>query len=363
MTSPLKAILLRLHWPLCISALLISLLGLWNQVGGEGMRDMSRGQGTWLLLGGCVFLLISLLDTQLIRRWSLLFYGASVGLLLLVLMIGKRINGSQRWIHLGAFSLQPSEVAKVSVILMVAAYLYRNQRREPLDLRQLIPLAGLIFPPAFLIFREPDLGQTLLLLLTVGTMILFESIERRTLWGLFSAGILLIPFAWRFLLHDYQIGRVLTLVDGAADRLGSGWHAHQAEIAVGHGGLFGHGHGLGSQISGGFLPEYHTDFVFAKLCEEHGFLGGVLLLSLYFVLLLSIIHCASHARDHYIRQLSIGVGALFFWHITLNIGMVLGLLPVTGVTLPLMSYGGSSTVTSCFALGVVMSGHTCRLKI
>ena len=356
---------LKLHWPLLASLFALAALSLWNLSGSISAHhaDIVRGQCIWLFLGGAVFWVVASLDAQIVRRWSPVAYGGVLALLTLVLIIGKRVNGSRRWLDLGLFTLQPSELAKVAVILMLAAYLCRRQSTNPLGYRELSSIGILLAIPSFLIFREPDLGQTLLLLLTSGTMLCIEPIKRQALWLVGGLGFLLAPLIWRFVLHDYQIGRILTLLDGSADRLGSGWHARQAEIAVGHGGWLGQGHGLGSQISGGFLPEHHTDFVFAKLSEEHGFLGGSLLLLLYLSLLLSILHCAKGARDRFSLQVSLGVAAMFFWHIVLNVGMVLGLLPVTGVTLPLMSYGGSSVVTMMLSLGLVMGCHLHQRRV
>jgi rod shape determining protein RodA len=184
--------------------------------------------------------------------------------------------------------------------------------------------------------------------------------RRKTVVGGLIMALIGAPIAWLFVLKSYQKERILTLIDGRADHLGAGWQSRQAEVAVGSGGLLGKGHGLGSQVAGGFLPENHTDFVFAKLCEEQGLLGGGLVLGLYLALILSILYTAMTARDRFGALICLGVAALIFWHVSMNIGMVLGLLPVTGVTLPLMSYGGSSVVTTILALGLVFNVHSKR---
>ena len=169
-----------------------------------------------------------------------------------------------------------------------------------------------------------------------------------------------MPIAWKFLLKPYQKGRILTLIDGKVDRLGAGWHSYQAEVAVGSGGVLGKGHLQGTQVVGGFLPENHTDFVFAKWAEEYGFLGSSFVLFLYFALIACILYSAYTARDRFGTHVALGVGALLFWHVIMNVGMVINLLPVTGVTLPLMSYGGSSVLTVMIAFGLVLNIHARR---
>jgi rod shape determining protein RodA len=164
-----------------------------------------------------------------------------------------------------------------------------------------------------------------------------------------------VPVAWGFVLRDYQKDRILTLLDGKSDRLGSGWHATQARVAVGSGELFGKGHGQGTQVAGGFLPENHTDFVFANFAEEHGFLGAAVVVVLYLALVLAMLRVATMARDKFGTHVAIGVAALVFWQVVMNMGMVLNILPVTGVTLPLLSYGGTSVVTVMCGVGLVLN--------
>ena len=207
----------------------------------------------------------------------------------------------------------------------------------------------------FLVLQEPDLGHTLMLLFIGGSMLAFERFERRALVTVVLVGLVAAPILWKFVLRDYQKDRILTLVDADADSLGAGWHARQARVAVGSGGLSGKGHSEGTQVAGGFLPENHTDFVFANLAEEHGFIGGSLVLGIYLFIILGALRSASQARDKFGGHVAVGVGALVFWHVVMNMGMVLNVLPVTGVTLPLLSYGGTSVLTVMAALGLLLN--------
>ena len=248
------------------------------------------------------------------------------------------------------------EIAKVGIIISLAAWF--SHRHKPVYGLGDIGVIGLIIGlPMFLVFQEPDLGHTLMIALIAVTMCSQERFSRAPVLGLGLMGVLSSPIIWFFVLKQYQRERILTLIDGKVDRLGAGWHAQQSEVAVGSGGLLGQGRGMGSQVAGGFLPENHTDFVFAKLAEEHGLIGAAGTLGLYLILLICILYATSTARGRFERHLTLGVAAMIFWHIVMNIGMVLNLLPVTGVTLPILSYGGTSLVTVFFALGLVIASY------
>jgi len=299
--------------------------------------------------------LVSTLDARFIRRVVPIFYVAVVIALALVLVIGKEVNGSRRWLNLGFASFQPSELAKIAVILGLSTWFNRVTRPDGYDLRDLVPVMGLLAVPMFLILQEPDLGHTIMLVFIGGTMVIFQKLERRTLILLLVSGFVAVPTFWTFVLRDYQKNRVLTLLDSEGDSLKTGWHAKQARIAVGSGRFFGKGHGQGTQVAGGFLPENRTDFVFAHLAEEHGFVGGATVLGLYLLLIILSLRAAARARDRYSAGVAVGVGALIFWHVLMNVGMVLNVLPVTGVTLPLLSYGGTSAITVLVAVGLLLN--------
>ncbi|MBU0553763.1 rod shape-determining protein RodA [Myxococcota bacterium] len=360
--SKLLAILARAPWVLLIALLGLCALSVYN------LHSTSMAAGNtiylrhlyWMLIGGGVMIVVALIDYRSLQRFVPLFYLGVLTLLLLVLLVGKEVNGSKRWIDLGFVGFQPSELAKLAIILSLASWFQRVPRPGGYALKDLLPVAALIGLPMLLILLEPDLGHTLMLLFISGSMLVFERFERRAMVTLLIFGLASAPFVWEFVLRDYQKSRILTLVDSKADTHGAGWHARQARVAVGSGGFFGKGHGHGTQVAGGFLPENHTDFVFANLAEEQGFLGGFFVLALYLALIISALRSASMARDRFGRHVAVGVGALIFWHVLMNMGMVLNILPVTGVTLPLLSYGGTSVVTVMSAMGLLLNIHLRR---
>ncbi len=309
----------------------------------------------WLLLGGGVMGIVAAINYRDLQRFAPVFYGVVVVLLMAVLVVGKEVNGSKRWIDLGFVGFQPSELAKIAVILNLASWFQRVPRPGGYTLKDLVPMGVLLGLPMFLILQEPDLGHTLMLMFIGGSMLAYERFERRAMISVVVFAVIAAPLAWKFVLRDYQKDRILTLVDGQSDALGSGWHARQARVAVGSGGLLGKGLHDGTQVAGGFLPENHTDFVFAHLAEEHGFVGAGAVLFLYLLLVLAALRSAAMARDKFGGHVAVGVGALVFWHVLMNIGMVLNLLPVTGVTLPLLSYGGTSVLTVMAAMGLLLN--------
>jgi rod shape determining protein RodA len=309
----------------------------------------------WLLLGLGVMGGIAAVNYRTLQRLVPFFYVGVVVLLALVLVVGKEVNGSRRWLDLGFVGFQPSELAKLAVILTLATWFQRYPRPGGYTLRDLMPVGFLLGIPMFLVLQEPDLGHTLMLMFIGGSMLAYERFERRAMVTVLLVGLGAAPLLWKFVLRDYQKDRILTLVDAEADSLGAGWHARQARVAVGSGGLVGKGHAEGTQVAGGFLPENHTDFVFANLAEEHGFIGGSLVLGIYLFIVLGALRSASQARDKFGGHVAVGVGALIFWHVVMNMGMVLNVLPVTGVTLPLLSYGGTSVLTVMAAMGLLLN--------
>jgi rod shape determining protein RodA len=333
---------------------LVSLINLQSTALAVG-SETHLSQLNWLLLGAGIGGLIAVFDYRDLQRFAPFVYGACVVALAVVLVAGREVNGSKRWLELGIIGVQPSEFAKLGVIVALADWLRRRPRPSGYTLRDLGPVALLVGVPMFLVLQEPDLGQTLMIGFIGGTMMLYERFDRRSLVTLLLIGLVAVPAAWSFVLRDYQKDRILTLLDGQSDIHGAGWHARQARIAVGSGGFLGKGHHEGTQVAGGFLPETHTDFVFAHWSEEHGFAGAALVLMLYLALIIAALSIANTARDRFGRFAAVGVAALVFWHVMMNVGMVLNVLPVTGVTLPLMSYGGSSVLTVMCAIGLLLN--------
>ena len=348
----------QIHWILLLFTTLLCLLSIYNLEGTTGphIYNMHWQQLRWIGFAVPFLFIFACLDSHFLRRLAPLVYFMMNALLILVLLIGKVVNGSRRWIDLGFFNFQPSELAKLGMIITLAAWFQRYPKPQ-YSFSDICQLGMIIGFPMGLVFLEPDLGHTLMLLLIALTMFLLESFDRKSIFGIILSSICISPLLWTFVLKRYQKERILTLIDGKVDKLGAGWHSHQAEVSVGAGGIFGQGKGMGTQVAGGFLPENHTDFVFAKLAEEYGLLGTTVTLLLYSGLILSILYTASTARDRFGRHLALGIAGFIFWHIIMNIGMVLNLLPVTGVTLPILSYGGTSLVTVFIALGLVLANH------
>ena len=280
-------------------------------------------------------------------------YGVSILSLLAVLAWGT--GESARWLSLGSVSVQPSEFAKVALIIAVARYFSRNRRPEGYTLRDLLMPAFLVGLPMLLIVKEPDLGTSLILLFIFLTLLFLERLRTRT-WVVLIVGLATaVPAMWGFGLRDYQRDRIETFLQPDKHKFGKGWQARQSQIAVGSGGLSGKGYMGSTQSFGRFLPETRTDFILATFAEEHGFLGCVVLLGLYFFVIVWATQIGYHARDRFGAIVSVGVAAMMFWHVLINVGMVIGLLPVVGVTLPLMSRGGSSVLAVLIGVGLLLN--------
>ncbi len=346
----------QLNWRILIVIGLLAAISLVNlsSTSLHSIRSAHTEQMVIFVIGFIGLFVTALVDYRTLQRWVIPFYCMVVIALILVLFIGKEINGARRWLSIGGVGFQPSEFAKLAIIMALASWFQRVPRPSGYTFKDLIPMGLMVGVPMFLVLREPDLGHTLMIGFIGLTMAFFERFERRTLLILIVIGLMALPIGW-YGLRDYQKDRILTLIDGRVDKLGAGWHALQAKIAVGSGGIVGKGHGNGTQVAGGFLPENHTDFVFAHWAEEHGFLGASCVLFLYLILILLCLRCSSRAKDRFGSAAAVGVAGLFFFHAVMNIGMVLNVLPVTGVTLPLMSYGGTSAVTILIATGLVLN--------
>ncbi|WP_303720817.1 rod shape-determining protein RodA [Malonomonas rubra] len=308
----------------------------------------------WLGGGLALVLLICCFDYRHLEHFSILAYIITIGMLSSVLLLGKTSMGATRWLNLGFFNLQPSEVIKIVMILLLARTFGRTALPEGYSMADLWRPALLLLLPVGLILKQPDLGTALMLIFISMSMLLFAGVQNKTLLGLFILGGVAVVLGW-FGLHDYQRERIQTFLNPEADPLGSGYHIIQSKIAVGSGGFFGKGFLQGTQSQLSFLPERHTDFAFSVFAEEWGFVGCSLLLLGYLFLVVWGIYIARHAADRFGMFLAIGVTAMIFWHIVVNLGMVNGLLPVVGVPLPLFSYGGTSMVTTMVGIGLLMN--------
>jgi rod shape determining protein RodA len=307
-------------------------------------------------LGVVVMMLISRVPPQTLRAWTPAIFGFSVSLLVLVALLGEG-RGADRWLDLGVVRFQPSELLKLSVPMMLAWYLHN--RPLPPSFRDLLVCMVLVAIPATLIARQPDLGTALLVGASGAFVLFLAGLSWRLIIGTGLAAAALSPVLWYF-MHSYQRNRVLMLFNPESDPLGKGWNIIQSKIAVGSGGLHGKGWHNGSQAHLDFLPERSTDFILAVYAEEFGLLGIVLLLVLYLYIIGRGLSIAMHAKDTYSRLLAGSLSMTFFVYVMVNGGMISGLLPVVGVPLPLVSYGGTSIVSLLAAFGVIMSIYSHR---
>ena len=350
---------LHLDMPLVIALVLLSALGLviLYSAAGEDMSMVTR-QALRLVLSFIVLVAFAQIRPETLHRWTPHLYTLGLILLLAVLALGVIGKGAQRWLDLGILRFQPSEVMKVAVPMMVAWYLAETPL--PPHFRRILVGIALFAVPALLIAKQPDLGTALLIISAGSFVLLFAGLPWRYLIVAFILAIPTAVLLWKFGMHGYQRQRVLTFINPESDPLGAGYHIIQSTIAIGSGGIYGKGWLNGTQSHLDFLPERHTDFIFAVFGEEFGLFGALLMLALYLFVILRCLYITSRAQATFTRLLSGGLTITFLVYVFVNIGMVSGLLPVVGVPLPLISYGGSSMVTLMASFGMLMSIHTHR---
>ena len=349
-------------WPLFMAVSTIALFGvlnLYSATDGGTTSDAYVQQLYWLILGFGVASVTVAIDYRYFERYGWVIYGACILALVLVFVLGRSVRGSTRWIALGGFSLQPSELMKIGLIIALAKYLHHDTKTSGRTLADLI-IPGLILAlPMALVLLQPDLGTAMVLAFIFASVMMLTELKLRSVVTLIATFVVAAPVTWFYLLKDYQKERITAfwsrLGGTQTDLLDSGWHAHQSLVAIGSGGLVGKGFTQGTQTRFRFLPDQHTDFPFPVWAEEHGFLGAVLLISLYLFLILWALRIASQAKDRFGAVVAVGVGAMIFWQTVVNLGMVSGLLPVVGMTLPLFSYGGSSLLSTMLGLGLLMN--------
>lgn len=348
-------------WALFLAACSLGVIGVVNlysatSVARAGLTEMHLQQIYWFVTGGLLATVVAAIDYRHYERLGYVLYGVGIVLLVLVFILGRDVRGSSRWIYIGAFSLQPSEFTKIFMVIALAKYLHD----DPPDtlgrtLKDFAIPAGIALVPMFLILRQPDLGTALIHGLIFVSVCLMTRIRWKSLATLTITSAVALPLIWAYGLRDYQRNRITSFLNPEADVKRTGWHAHHARIAIGNGGFTGQGFMKGTQNQYLFLPDQHSDFPFAVFAEDWGFLGCLLLVLLYGFLVIWAIRIASTAKDRFGAVIAIGVGALIFWHALFNLGMVTGLLPVVGVTLPLFSAGGSSVITIMVGIGLLMN--------
>lgn len=344
-----------LNWTVIAIISLLSLIGvlMLYSAGGASWQPWAGKHLIRFIMGFCMMLVVALID---IRRWLQYSYGFYALLILFLIAVevkGSMGGGAQRWIDLGFVQLQPSEIMKIGLILVLARY-YHSIDTDELRKWKVLFIPGLLtLIPVGLVLAQPNLGTASILLFLATTLTIMSGVRTRILMTCTIAGLSAIPVAWHF-MHDYQRQRVMTFLNPEADPLGSGYHIMQSKIALGSGGFFGKGYLHGTQSHLNFLPEMQTDFIFTMLAEEFGLMGGTVVLLLYTLLILYSFFVAFNSSSHFGRLLAIGIGTNLFLYMFINVGMVMGLLPVVGVPIPLLSYGGTSMLAVMLGFGLLL---------
>lgn len=353
-----RRLFLHFDWTLLILVSLILIIGLVNlySAGYNFSRETSLcfRQAKWILIGLIGMILAFSIDYRSIIRHAYAIYGVTIFLLLVVFFYGYATHGSQRWITFLSFSFQPSELMKLVIIFTLAKYFDDNKLNRSFLLKDLMIPFVLVLAPFILILKQPDLGTALMLFIIFLSMALFVGLNWKSLSLAAVAGLVMVPMAWHF-LKDYQKERIMTFFSPERDPLGAGYHIIQSMIAIGSGGFFGKGFLQGTQAQLKFLPEQQTDFVFSVYAEEWGFFGALVLISLFLLLILWGLKIALHSRDYLGTLVAFGISMLIFWGVLINIGMVLGIVPVVGIPLPFMSYGGSAILVLLTAIGLMLN--------
>ena len=350
---------LDLNFAFVILALnLIGLINLYSATHGmfsRGKMDLFWMQLAWLSVGWSLYLGITLIDYKFFMRIAYVLYGLNVGALVAVTVIGKTSLGATRWLDLGFFKYQPSETMKLVLVMVLARIFARKSYPKGMGILELAWPTTLFLFPWVLTVKQPDLGTAMLLAFITGTMFLFVGVRKAILIFAAISAVVAAPIIWNFGLKEYQKNRVLTFISPGRDPRGTGYNSIQSKIAVGSGKVLGKGFRKGTQSQLEFLPERHTDFIFSVLSEEHGFVGSITTLGLFLILWLMSVRIAMQARDKAGALLVVGTLAYMFWHVVVNMGMVIGLLPIVGAPMPLLSYGGSSLLTTMVGLGMISS--------
>ncbi|QDR80129.1 rod shape-determining protein RodA [Sporomusa termitida] len=318
-------------------------------------------QGLFALASIIIIFFILNFDYRSLEKFAGFLYIFNLIMLLAVMFVGQSALGAQRWIQIGPISLQPSEFSKLIMIIALAQVLDKRTGRLN-SFKEIIPVFIFVGIPFFLVLKQPDLGTSLVFLAILFGMIFVAGISTRHLLSIIGAGLAFLPVFWHF-LKDYQKKRLTVFIDPNVDPLGSGYHIIQSKIAIGSGMLFGKGLFNGTQSQLNFLPENHTDFIFAVIGEELGFVGATLILLFYFILLYRGIKIAGAARDNFGMLVATGITSMLAFHLLVNVGMTAGIMPVTGIPLPLMSYGVSSLTTNLVSIGILLNIHMRRQKI
>ena len=322
-------------------------------------RPWALNQSMRFGLGFAVMITLALTDVRVFMRYAYAFYFVALVLLIVVEITGHIGMGAQRWINLGFMKLQPSELMKIALVLALARYFHSSSLQSIESIKGIIAPTLMVLFPAFLVMTQPDLGTALMLVFTAGAMFFIVGVQLWKFGVVILAAVVSMPIAWHF-LHDYQKNRVLTFLDPERDPLGSGYHIIQSKIALGSGGVFGKGFLNGTQSHLNFLPEKHTDFIFTMFSEEFGLIGAVFIVILNFLILAYSYSFALKSSSYFGKLAAIGIATNFFFYVFINMAMVLGLIPVVGIPLPLISYGGTVILSVMAGFGIILSVYINR---
>jgi rod shape determining protein RodA len=338
----------------------------------KGPSSLYYKQLIWVSMGVIIMFLALIPDYHTVGRYAYVLYATSLLLLLLVMVMGRTGMGAQRWLAIGPFAFQPSELAKLSLTLALARYFAEDPKRGGYGLRDLTIPGVMVLIPLVLVLKQPDLGTALMLLLTSALIVMIAGLRMRSVFIMILIGVTIVSAVFLVppvrhkiwgSLKPYQQNRIRAFVDPSSDPLGSGYHANQSKIAVGSGQIIGKGFRKGTQSQMAFLPERHTDFIFAVIAEERGFIGTGLIVLLYLILLLVGVDAAKNAKDRLGVLMAGGIVSMISLYVFINVGMAVGIVPVVGVPLPLVSYGGTSTITTFIALGLLLNIQARRFML
>ena len=354
-----RRLLSHFEWPLLLTMLAVVACGLMTILSATHSTDRLLSpylmrQLIWVGIGFVGLLIALSFDYHWLERYGYFLYAGIVGLLIFTAMAGETGGGARRWIALGPISIQPSEFAKLPLVVIMSCCLHRQVSESTLSLRALILPCILLALPVLLVLRQPDLGTAIVLAITAGSVVMVAGLSFRLIGLVALAAAPLLPAIWRS-LETYQQNRILTFLDPQSDPLGTGYHVIQSMIAIGSGKFYGKGYLQGTQNQLNFLPEQHTDFIFSVFAEEWGFVGASLLIVLYAALLIRCFVIASRAKDAFGVLLSFGLSVMIVTQVIVNMAMAMGALPVVGITLPFVSYGGSSLLVCMVAIGLLMN--------
>jgi rod shape determining protein RodA len=348
-----------LKWVPLILEIIIITIGMINLSSATAVEDKSLGlwknQLISIALGSVITLILLFPHYSFLSRLAYVVYMGNMGLLLAVLAVGRSSLGAKRWISFGGFSLQPSELMKLSMVIFLAKFFENKNTTGGMKIKDLLLPSIFVLIPVGLILIQPDLGTAMIIMLVYGSMLLFLRLHPKLLLILVVAGAISLPVVYNYGLKPYQRQRITTFIDPMSDPKGAGYNSIQSMIAVGSGQVWGKGYKKGTQAHLNFLPEHHTDFIFSVFSEEWGFVGCSFLLLCYALFLMSGLSVAYQSNDKFASLLAFGITSIFFWHTFVNMGMVMGMLPIVGVPLPFLSYGGSALLTSMTGVAILIN--------